>query len=62
MKNVKQYINKKGDHEKTEFNIHKLPKKARAPFKGDYRPELDVSEELSPEQAAYYQSLIGILR
>ena len=27
-----------------------------------YRPELDVSEELSPSDASYYQSLIGILR
>jgi hypothetical protein len=27
-----------------------------------YRPELDVSPELDPEDASYYQSLIGILR
>jgi hypothetical protein len=27
-----------------------------------YRPELDVTPELSPKEAAYYQSLIGILR
>ena len=27
-----------------------------------YRPELDVSLELEPIEAAYYQSLIGILR
>ena len=27
-----------------------------------YRPELDVSEELSSSDASYYQSLIGILR
>ena len=27
-----------------------------------YRPELDVSEELSPSDASYYQSLIGILQ
>ena len=28
----------------------------------DYRPELDVSEELDYEEANYYQSQIGILR
>jgi hypothetical protein len=27
-----------------------------------YRPELDVSPELEPTEAAYYQSLIGVLR
>ncbi|MFN9980135.1 MAG: hypothetical protein ACK53Y_09490, partial [bacterium] len=28
----------------------------------NYRPELDVSPLLDPEQANYYMSLIGILR
>ena len=28
----------------------------------DYRPEIDVTEELGDEDASYYQSLIGILR
>ena len=27
-----------------------------------YRPEIDTSDELGPEEGAYYQSLIGILR
>ena len=27
-----------------------------------YRPELDVSPELTPRDSAYYQSLIGIFR
>ena len=27
-----------------------------------YHPELDISPELLPDEAAYYQSLIGILR
>ena len=31
-------------------------------MRSTYRPELDVSEELSPSDALYYQSLIGILR
>ena len=39
-----------------------LPKKAEAPFQPGYRPEIDVTRELGPEEASYYQSLIGILR
>ena len=39
-----------------------LPKKATAPFRVDYRPEVDVSPELNVTDAAYYQSLIGVLR
>ena len=40
----------------------KLRKKATAPITTGYRPELDASPELNPTDAAYYQSLIGILR
>ena len=39
-----------------------LPKRANAPFTNDYRPEIDVTSELSSQLASYYQSLIGILR
>ena len=39
-----------------------LPKKAPAPMSNDYRPEIDTSEELDMTDAAYYQSLIGIVR
>ncbi len=28
----------------------------------DYRPEIDISEELGHKDASYYQSLIGVLR
>jgi hypothetical protein len=40
----------------------KLPTKAETPMQTSYRPELDVSPELEPNDASYYQSLIGILR
>ena len=40
----------------------KLPCRANTPLSSNYRPEVDISEELSPEDAAYYQSLIGVLR
>ena len=33
-----------------------------APFRPGYTPELDVTPELCPMQAVYYQSQIGILR
>ena len=39
-----------------------MPKKAAAPLSTNYRPELEVINELNPEIASYYQSLIGILR
>ena len=40
----------------------KLNGKVQTPTQTTHRPELDVSPELSPTEAAYYQSLIGILR
>lgn len=40
----------------------KLMKGATTPLSPEYRPEIDVSPELDPEDAAYYQSLIGVLR
>ena len=40
----------------------KLPTKSEAPLRTTYRPELDVSPELGYTEAAYYISLIGVLR
>ena len=40
----------------------KLPARASTPLSPNYRPELDISPELAPEEAAYFQSLIGVLR
>ncbi len=53
VENVKAWLAKSG---------RRLPKRAEAPFKSGYRPEIDVSRELAGEEASYYQSLIGILR
>ena len=39
-----------------------LPARAPTPLSRDYRPELDTSEELPPDEVAHYQSLIGVLR
>ena len=53
VENVEEYLSKIGKS---------LPKRASAPFTNNYRPEIDVSAELDPQQSSYYQSLIGILR
>ena len=56
IKNVEEYVGK-------SKNSHlKIPSKAETPLTTSYRPELDVSPELTPRDSAYYQSLIGILR
>lgn len=39
-----------------------LPKRASNPLSFNYRPEIDITPILSPQKAAYFQSLIGILR
>ena len=56
IKNVEEYLGKDQNPKM------KLPTRAETPLQTSYRPELDVSPELGPVEAAYYQSLIGILR
>ena len=51
--NVESTLSEKGE---------KLPCKANTPLSPHYRPEVDVTDELNHTDAAYYQSLIGILR
>jgi hypothetical protein len=51
--NVEEHLRKNGDH--------KLPRHCSAPWPSDYVCETDTSTELTPQQANYYQSLIGIL-
>ena len=53
VKNVELHLSK---------NNQKLPSKADTPIQTSYRPGLDPSDELLPEQSSYYQSLIGVLR
>ena len=56
VKNVEAYL-------MLEDSKHwKMPNKADTPLTTTYRPELDVSRELNVADAAYYQSIIGILR
>jgi hypothetical protein len=53
VKNVESYLSRQ--------NRWKLPPKAETPMRTSYRPEIDVSPELEPIEASYYQSFIGIL-
>jgi hypothetical protein len=53
VKNVETYLATIGQ---------KLQAKANTPIQTSYSPELDVSTELDPKEASYYQSMIGILR
>ena len=53
VKNVEDHLAKTGD---------KLPTRNPSPWTSNYRPECDTTPELSPTKAAYYQSLIGVLR
>ena len=53
VKNVEKHLAEQG---------LKLPNKADTPIQTSYRPELDVTDELSPKDAGHYQSLIGVLR
>ena len=56
VRNVEEYV------EKSHHKRWKIPNKVETPMRLTYLPELDVSEEISPSDASYYQSLIGILR
>ena len=53
IKNVEDYLAKSDS---------KLPARAKSPWTSNYRPEIDITPELIPVKAAYYQSLIGVLR
>ena len=58
--NVEKYL--KDRHAAGDKRFVSLPAKAMTPMRTAYRPELDVSIELPKKDAAYFQSLIGILR
>ena len=51
--NVEQKLNEEGKI---------LPTKCKTPVKSEYRPELDISQELKVDGVQYYMELIGVLR
>ena len=55
VKNVEAYVGR------PENSHLKIPSKAETPLTMSYRPELDVSSELTPRDSTYYHSVIGIL-
>ena len=59
VKNVENYL---ADCHRTGDTRFSMPARANTPMRTSYRPELDVSPELQPKDASYYQSLIGVLR
>ena len=40
---------------------YSLPKQAPNTFMYEYEPEIEISEPIYPEQASYFQSLIGVI-
>ena len=58
VENVEEYLR---ENKKVHLNM-RFPKPRDAPMSNGYRPELDESDELDEVDAAYYQSLIGVLR
>ena len=59
VKNVMKYLR---DRQQEGNARYRLPPRVTTPMTTSYRPELDVSPELNHSWAAYYQSLIGVLR
>ena len=59
-----QYVKNaiKNDEDKINKDGRQLVKRATTPFLFNYKPEVDNSPELNPEDASYYQNHIGILR
>ena len=55
-KNVDTHVAKVNDAQ------WQLPAKTDTPLKASYRPELNVNPKLDATNAAYHQSLIGVLR
>ena len=53
VKNVTEYLKKSGEG---------LAAKAVTPMTSAYFPEIDITPELGEEDAAYFHSLIGVLR
>jgi hypothetical protein len=57
-----QEATRNAENKSSDEYWRKLSKKAAAPSTTVCRPELDLTPELEPEEAFYYQSQIGILQ
>jgi hypothetical protein len=62
-KYVNQAVKNCETHLRERFDgKYSLPKKAKNPFRMGYEPELDESSPLDADAAAYYKSIIGVMR
>ena len=62
-KYVNQAVKNCETHLRERFDgKYSLPKKAKNPYRMGYEPELDESSPLDADAAAYYQSIIGVMR
>ena len=50
------------DHHAKMFPGHGMIRRAKTPLPSGYNPDLDMTKELEPEHASFYQSQIGVLR
>ena len=60
VQNAETWLKKK--HEKSHNSFHGLPTKTACTFPSKWKPELDVTPELKPEDVSYYQQQVGVLR
>ena len=60
--NVSRYLKNINKDVHPNDQTYFMPRKVHVLFKNDYCLEIDVSNKLSPKLAAYYKSLIEILR
>ena len=58
----KDHLKVRNEENKVQDCTSFFPQKAHSPMTTDYCPEIDVSTELNAIDAAYYQSLIGVVR
>ena len=61
-KNVRNHLKLRNGEHKLQDCQYFLSKKIPAPMTTDYCVEIDVSLELNTVDAAYYQSLIGVVK
>ena len=62
-KYVDQAIKNSTTHLTKKFNgKYKIPSWADNPFPTDYDADLDITDPLTPDQASFFQHLIGVLR
>ena len=62
-KYVREAVNNCVSHLKENYaGRYSLPKQAPNPFTLTYDPDMDVSTPLEPDEATYFQSIIGVMR